>query len=206
MDVITAFLAGDIDEEIYMNQSKEFEQEEDLVCKLKKSLYDLKQSSRIWNQKIRGFLESIEFKRTSVDHCVYTSKSGIIIMIYVNDLLIFGKKMIEINEVKEKLARMFEMKNMRELKYFLDMQIHRNRKERTLTITQSGYIGAILERFQMMNAKSMTTSMTIDIKLYKSNENDEILNSTYYQSIIDSQMYEMLCTRSNIAFAISQLS
>src|SRR5437773_11370663 len=106
MNVITAFLTRDIDEKIYMNQSKGFEQEEDLVCKLKKSLYDLKQSSRIWNQKIRGFLESIGFKRTSADHCVYTSKSGIIIMMYVDDLLIFGKEMIGINEVKEKLAGM----------------------------------------------------------------------------------------------------
>jgi len=127
-------------------------------------------------------------------------------MMYVNDLLIFGKEMIGINEVKEKLAGMFEMKDVGKLKYFLGMQIHRNRKERTLTITQSGYIGAILERFQMMDAKPMTTPMATGIKLYKPNEDDEILNSTYYQSIIGSQMYGMLCTRPDIAFAISQLS
>ena len=127
-------------------------------------------------------------------------------MMYVDDLLIFGKEMKAINEVKEKLTKMFEMKDVGELKYFLGMQFHRNRKERTLTITQSGYIGAILERFQMMDAKPMTTPMATGTKLYKSNEDDEILDPTYYQSIIGSQMYAMLCTKPDLAFAISQLS
>ena len=206
MDVVTAFLAGDIDEEIYMKQPEGFEQGEGLVCKLRKSLYGLKQSPRIWNQKIRGSLESIGFKRTNADHCVYTSKSGVIIMMYVDDLLIFGKEMGTINEVKGKLAGMFEMTDVGELKYFLGMQVHRNRKERTLTITQSGYIGAILERFQMTDAKPMTTPMATGTKLYKPTEDDEILNPIYYQSIIGSQMYAMLCTRPDIAFTISQLS
>ena len=74
MDVIAAFLAGDLDEEIYMEQSEEFRQgteEEDLVCRLRKSLYDLKQISRIWNQRIRWFLLSKGYQQTHSDHCIY---------------------------------------------------------------------------------------------------------------------------------------
>jgi hypothetical protein len=118
---------------------------------------------------------------------------GVIIMMYVDDLLIFGKELGTINEVKGKLAGMFEMTDVGELKYFLGMQVHRNRKERTLTITQSGYIGAILERFQMRDAKPMTTPMATGTKLHKPTEDDEILNTTYYQSIIGSQMYCTPC-------------
>ncbi len=206
MDIITAFLAGDIDEEIYMEQPEGFEQGENLVCKFKKSLYDLKQSPHIWNQKIQGFLESIGFRRINVNHCVYTSKLEVVIMMYMDDLLIFGKEMGAINEVKKRLTGIFEMKDVGELKYFLGMQVHRNRKETTLTITQSEYIEAILERFQMTDTKPMITPMASGIKLYQPTEDDEILNSTYYQSIIESQMYAMLWTKPDLAFAISQLS
>ena len=74
MNVIAAFLAGDLDEEIYMKQSEGFKQgieEEDLVCLLRKSLYDLKQASRVWNQRIRRFLLSKGYQQTHSDHCVY---------------------------------------------------------------------------------------------------------------------------------------
>src|SRR5947207_10273008 len=116
MNIIIIFLTEDIDKEIYMKQSKGFEEEKDLVYKFKKSLYDFKQNSCIWNKKIRGFLKFIEFKRINANHYIYTSKSGVIIMIYINDLFIFGKKMREINEIKKKLITMFEMKNIRKLK------------------------------------------------------------------------------------------
>jgi hypothetical protein len=76
MDVKTAFLNGDLEEEIYMEQPKGFTQEgEHLVCKLHKSLYGLKQSPRAWNQKLDAFLKSIKFVRSDADFSIYVGKS-----------------------------------------------------------------------------------------------------------------------------------
>src|SRR5271154_501924 len=77
MDVVTAFLAGELEEEIYMEQPEGFEigtKEDDLFCRLRKSIYGLKQAPRIWNQKIRRFLKSMGFDQTTSDPCVYVNK------------------------------------------------------------------------------------------------------------------------------------
>lgn len=95
MDVVMAFLAGELEEEIYIEQPEGFRvgtEEEDLVCRLRKSLYGLKQSLRVWNQKIRNYLKSIGFEQTYSDPCVYINKeTGVIIAMWVDDLIIFGK-------------------------------------------------------------------------------------------------------------------
>jgi len=75
MDVKTAFLNGDLEEEICMEQPEGFTHEgEHLVCKLHKSLYGLKQSPRAWNQKLDAFLKSIEFTRSDANFSVYASR------------------------------------------------------------------------------------------------------------------------------------
>jgi len=95
IDVVTAFLAGDLKEEIYMEQPEGFEvgnKEDDLMCRLRKSLYGLKQAPRIWNRKIRNFLKSIGFDQLFSDPCVYINKdTNVIIAMWVDDLIIFGK-------------------------------------------------------------------------------------------------------------------
>ena len=123
MDVVTAFLAGELEEEIYMEQPEGFEvgtKEEDLVCRLRKSLYGLKQAPRVWNQKIWNFLKSIDFNQTYSDPCVYINKeTKVIIAMWVDDLIIFGKDMVSINSLKAQLNKEYEMKDLGELKYFL---------------------------------------------------------------------------------------
>jgi hypothetical protein len=105
MDVMIVFLVGELEEEIYMEQPEGFEvsgKEDDLVCRLRKSLYGLKQAPRVWNRKIRDFLKSIGFDQSYSDPCVYINKTtGIIIAMWVDDLIIFGKDMANINTLKE---------------------------------------------------------------------------------------------------------
>ena len=96
LDVKTAFLHGDLEEEIYMQQPEGFEVKgkENLVCKLKKSLYGLKQAPRQWYKKFDSFMMSHGYNRTSSDHCVFTRKFSnddfIILLLYVDDMLIIG--------------------------------------------------------------------------------------------------------------------
>ena len=104
MNIVTAFLTGELKEEIFMKQSEEFEvgiMKNDLICRFRRSFYDLKQTSWIWNQRIRLFLKSIEFDQTYSDPYIYINKkTRIIIAMWMNDLIIFGKDMININDLK----------------------------------------------------------------------------------------------------------
>ena len=112
MDVVTAFLAGKLKEEIYMEQPEGFKIGMNLVCKLLRSLYGLQQAPRIWNRRIRKFLKSIGFDQTHSDPCVYINKeTRVIIAMWVDDLVIFGKDTASINELKAELKKEYEMKD-----------------------------------------------------------------------------------------------
>ena len=109
MDVKIAFLHGDLEEDVYMKQPEGFEQpgQEELVCKLNKVLYGLKQGSRQWYQKFDAFMRSKKFKWSQEDHCMYTKKisdgSLLILILYVDDMLIAGKSTAEIANLKQML-------------------------------------------------------------------------------------------------------
>ena len=98
MDVVTAFLANSLDEEIYMEQHEGFVDGTNMVCKW--SLYGLKQSARLWNQHLNQHLRKIGFEQTHMDHCVYIDKnSGVIIAMWVDDLIIFGKDLAGVEQL-----------------------------------------------------------------------------------------------------------
>jgi ATP-binding cassette subfamily B (MDR/TAP) protein 1 len=107
LDVKTAFLHGDLDEEIYMEQPERFEAKgkEQLVCKLKKSLYGLKQAPRQWYKKFDSFMVDHGYARTTSDHCVFMKRfpngNFIILLLYVDDMLIVGHDAKKIQILKE---------------------------------------------------------------------------------------------------------
>ena len=211
MDVVAAFLAEELEELIYMEQPEGFVQgteEEDLVCQLNKSIYGLKQSARLWNRKIRRMLLSKGYYQTHSDHCVFVHPiTKIIVAIWVDDIIIAGKTTEDINELKDQLNKAFEMKDLGELKYFLGMQVYRDRMKRQIHINQSGYIKTILERFNLLDCNPVSTPIATGTQLRKSTQDDNIIDDPReYQSITGSQMYAMLCTRPDTAYAISQLS
>eukprot|EP00253_Pinus_taeda_P022923 PITA_22923 len=127
MDVKSAFLHGDLHEEIYMEQPVGFIQTEfSLVCRLKKSLYGLKQAPRAWYAKMDSFLLEFGFYRCHSDNTVYTKKEGkslIILVLYVDDLILIGSDPNLINHVKSSLKQKFEMTDLGHLHYFLGLQV-----------------------------------------------------------------------------------
>jgi hypothetical protein len=109
MDVKTTFLHGDLKEEIYMSQPEHFVEngKGNLVFKLKKSLYGLKQSPRMWYQKFDTYVLSLEFLRSKSDHCVYYKPENghiLIIVLYVDDMLFIGNGKRMISDLKSQLA------------------------------------------------------------------------------------------------------
>ena len=109
MDVKTAFLNEDLDEDVYMDQPEGFsvEGKEQLVCKLKKSIYGLKQASRQWYIKFNTIITSFGFKENTVDHCIYRKISGskfVYLVRYVDDVLLVANNLSMLHETKEFLS------------------------------------------------------------------------------------------------------
>eukprot|EP00253_Pinus_taeda_P025760 PITA_25760 len=127
MDVKSAFLHGDLHEEIYMEQPNGFIQtDSSLVCRLKKSLYGLKQAPRAWYAKMNSFLLESGFSRCYSDNTVYTKKVGnslIILVLYVDDLILTGSDPNLVNHVKSSLKKKFEMTDLGNLHYFLGLKV-----------------------------------------------------------------------------------
>eukprot|EP00253_Pinus_taeda_P033245 PITA_33245 len=155
MDVKSAFLHGDLHEEIYMEQPIGFIQtDSSLVCRLKKSLYGLKQAPRAWYAKMDNFLLESGFSSCHSDNTVYTKTVGnslIILVLYVDDLILTGSDPILINHVKSSLKKKFEMTDLGHLHYFLGLQVLQSKEG--ISLSQSKYACDILRHFHMEESK-----------------------------------------------------
>ena len=141
MDVKTTFLNGESEEEIYMEQPIGFIKEghEHKVCRLMKSIYGLKQSSRQWYIHFHNVIISNDFTIIDEDHYVYNKRSKdkfVILSLYVNDILIAGNDKECVNEIKAWLSSNFEMKDMGEVSYILGVKISRDRPRKILSLLQ----------------------------------------------------------------------
>jgi hypothetical protein len=137
MDVKTTFLHGDLEEEIYMKQPKGFlvKGKKELACKLKKSLYGLKQSPRMWYQKFDTYILGLGFVRSRADHCVYSKQVAnhfIYVVLYVDDMLLVVNNMDVIKEVKSQLSSKFDMKDLVAANFILGMEIKRDHANKKL--------------------------------------------------------------------------
>jgi hypothetical protein len=216
MDVKTTFLHGDLEEEIYMKQLEGFvvKGNKDLVCKLKKSLYGLKQSPRMWYQKFDTYILGLGFVRSRDDHCVYSKKVGnhfIYVFLYVDDMLLVGNNMDVIKEVKSQLSSKFDMKDLSAANFILVIEIKRDCANRKLWLNQRKYIETILQRLNMHGSKLVKVPIPIGVKLSadqfpKTQEEEEDMSHVLYAKIVGSLMYAMVCTRPNIAHAVGVLS
>ncbi|KAD5317329.1 hypothetical protein E3N88_17275 [Mikania micrantha] len=150
MDVKTAFLNGDLEEEIYMEQPEGFSApgQEGKVCKLVKSLYGLKQAPKLWHQKFDQVMLNNGFKINECDKYVYvnnTKRGYVILCLYVDDMLIIGSGDQMIKSTKDMLKARFDMKDMGLADVILGVKI--NRTQNGLVLSQSHYVDKILEKF-----------------------------------------------------------
>ena len=217
MDVKTAFLHGELEEEIYMEQPEGFEVKgkEDYVCRLKKSLYGLKQAPRQWYKKFESVMGEHGYKKTTSDHCVFVQRFSdddfIILLLYVDDMLIVGRNSSRIDNLKKQLSKSFAMKDLGPAKQILGIRICRDRKGKKLYMSQERYINKVLERFNMDKAKVVSSPLSNHFKLRSSqgpstDEEKEDMEKVPYASAVGSLMYAMVCTRPDIAHAVGVVS
>ncbi|KAJ9547314.1 hypothetical protein OSB04_019857 [Centaurea solstitialis] len=208
MDVKTAFLNGELDEEVYMKQPEGFvmPSNEHKVCKLVKSLYGLKQAPKQWHQKFDEVILSSGFKLNQSDKCVYSrfdsSGSGVIICLYVDDMLIFGTNQLQVDETKSLLSSKFAMKDMGEADVILGIRIKRVNKG--IALMQSHYVEKILKKFNYSDCSPVSTPMDPSVKLMPNK--GMAVSQLEYSQAIGCLMYAMTSTRPDIAYAVGRLS
>ncbi|RVW43382.1 Retrovirus-related Pol polyprotein from transposon TNT 1-94 [Vitis vinifera] len=215
MDVKTAFLNGNIDETIYMVQPENFESTDSkqLVCRLKRSIYGLKQASRQWYRKFDQVITSFGFKENIVDQCIYLKFSGskfIILVLYVDDILLASSDVGLLHETKRFLSSKFDMKDLGDASFVLGIQIYRDRPRGILGLSQKAYIDKVLSRFGMSNCALGDTPVAKGDKfsLHQCPKNElekKDMERFPYASAIGSLMYAQVCTRPDIAYIVGML-
>ena len=123
-----------------------------MVCKLKKSIYGLKQASRQWYYKFYQVIISFGFEMNVVDDCIYHKFSGskhIFLVLYVDDILLASNDIGLLHETNRFLVRKFEMKDLRDASFVLGIQIHRDRSRSILGLSQKSYIKKVFKKFGM---------------------------------------------------------
>ncbi|GKD24181.1 retrotransposon protein, putative, ty1-copia subclass [Tanacetum coccineum] len=164
MDVKTAFLNGHLFDEVYMMQHEGFVNPKypNHVCKLKRSIYGLKQASRKWNKRFDDEIKKFGFTQNRVEPCVYQKASGsyvTFLILYVDDILIMGNNIPMLQDVKSYLGKCFAMKDLGEAAYILGIKIYRDRSKRLIGLCQSAYIEKILKIYYMENSKRGTITI-----------------------------------------------
>lgn len=225
MDVNVAYLNGTLNETLYMKQplmlrealeelqhspnpiisSKAKRMLRELnankVCKLKKSIYGLKQSGRQWYNKLHLVLTKYNFTPTDMDPCIYVNAMGVFIAVYVDDLILAAKDERLLKEVKNELNEQFYIKDLGQISYCLGIEF--NYDKSGLKMSQKGYVSNVLKKFGMENCKGISTPMEIGLKLGKPAES---IKDKPYASVVGSLMYLATATRPDISFAVNYLS
>nr|GEX92874.1 hypothetical protein [Tanacetum cinerariifolium] len=210
IDVKTAFLNRHLSKEVYIEQPEGFVNPKyhNHVCKLKLSIYGLKQASRQWNKRFDNEIKKFSFTQNIDEPCVYLKASGSyvsILILYVDDILLMGNNVPMLQDVKSYLERSFAMKDLGSAAYILGIKIYRDRSKRLIGLCQSAYIEKILKRYYMANSKRGTIPMQEKFKLSKSQgastpAEKQCMQNVPYASAIGLIMYIVRCIRLDVAF------
>ena len=200
MDFSTAFLNGDLEEEIYM-QGPAGTEVEGKILLLIKSLYGLKQAPRCWNHKIDSYLKQQGFARCHTDNCLYI-KDGFYILLYVDDILLLTADQLKLAQVKTNLMQNFDMHDLGNLEFIVGIRVTRDRPNKKIFLDQTAYCERVLAKFKMQSANPARTPMVERLV----NSTDLDISDFPYRGVIGSLMYLMVGTRPDIAVAVSELS
>jgi hypothetical protein len=206
MDVKTAFLYGNVQEDIFVEQPHGLNDNSGQVCKLNKALYGLKQSPRVWYKTLSQFLREAGFTPLDADHSVFV-KHSTYIAIYVDDLLLIGPDKSDIQQIKNQLSQRFSMTDLGPIAFYLGMTVTRDRKNRILRLGQRSYLEEGIKTIGLWDSPPQKTPMNTS-RLEPAGE-DYLAEPEFkmqYQSAVGTLMYAMLGSRPDIAYAVSCVS
>ena len=205
LDVNNAFLHGDLEEEVYMTMPQGYEQANNKVCRLLKSLYGLKQASRQWYSKLTSALLQYGFTQSAADHTLFlhkTNTSFTALLVYVDDIIIASDDMNAVTHIKALLHAAFTIKDLGELKFFLGLEVARSKTG--INLCQKKYTLDLLKDTAFLDSKPASTPMLPETRLSKEG-GTPLEDITSYRKIIGKLQY-LTTTRPDISFAVQQLA
>lgn len=209
-DIKTAFLNSPLEESIYMHQPEGYEDGTNRVCHLKRSLYGLKQASRIWNNTFNDFVAEYGLIQSDSDPCIFMKNDNaddwMILCLYVDDGLIVCKKKESLEFFISTLKRKFEI-TCNEPSCYVGMEIKRDRKMKTISVNQQGYISRMLRRFGMEDCKTTTSPVNSSINLSELKEEEAITEKRFpYREAVGCLNYIAQISRPDIAYIVGNLA
>ena len=206
LDVHNAFLHGNLQEEVYMTPPPGLRRQgENLVCRLRKSIYGLKQASRNWFSTFTATVKSAGYIQSKADYSLFTKSQGnkfTAILIYVDDILLTGNDLHEIKMLKTHLLKRFFIKDLGELKYFLGIEFSRSKKG--IFMSQRKYALDILQDIGLTRVKPEKFPMEQNLKL--TDEDGELLHDpSRYRRLVGRLIY-LTVTRPDIVYPVRTLS
>ncbi|RVX05223.1 Retrovirus-related Pol polyprotein from transposon RE1 [Vitis vinifera] len=208
LDIKNVFLHGDLAEEVYMEQPPGFvaQGESGLVCRLRRSLYGLKQSPRAWFSRFSSVVQEFGMFRSTADHSVFyhhnSSGQCIYLVVYVDDIVITGSDQNDIQNLKQHLFTHFQTKDLGKLKYFLGIEIAQSSSG--VVLSQRKYALDILEETGMLDCKPVDTPMDPNVKLIPG-QGEPLGDPGRYRRLVGKLNY-LTITRPNISFPVSVVS
>ncbi|KAD6453846.1 hypothetical protein E3N88_08552 [Mikania micrantha] len=208
LDVKTAFLNGELNEEIYVQQPEGFTERgrEELVYRLRKALYGLKQAPRAWYSKIDDYFERHGFTKSHSEPTLYIKKvldQGVMyVCLYVDDIVCTSSSKKLIHEFKTSMESEFEMSDMGLLRYFLGLEVTQTNSG--VFISQSQYAKHLLSKFKMAHVKPDSTPMNTSEKLVINDGADKV-DEVNYRSAVGGLIY-LTHTRPDLAYSVSLVS
>jgi len=206
MDVETAFLNGTVKSEVFVKQPTGYDDKSGKVCKLNKALYGLRESPRAWYECFDEYIQNLGFQRSESDYCLYIKQENdetIYLILFVDDLLICGKTMEKINEIKTKLSCKFAMKDLGEVRTYLGINIKYDYKNNEMKLDQSEYIEFLAEKYNIVNSKLYCTPMEQNLSLEPA---QSASNDIKYRNLIGALLYINTGTRLDISYSVNYLS
>ena len=208
LDVKSAFLHGDLKEEVFIDQPPGYVKlgNEHKVYKLKKALYGLKQAPRAWYNRIETYFLKEGFHKCPYEHTLFIKVDDggkmLIVCLYVDDLIYTGSNTAMFESFKKSMMAEFEMSDLGMMHYFLGIEVLQSSVG--ILISQKKYVGEILDKFQMKDCNPVNTPSEFGLKLNKDDGGKKV-NSTLYKQIVGSLMY-LIATRPDIMHSVSVIS
>ncbi|CAI5496572.1 unnamed protein product [Closterium sp. Naga37s-1] len=197
MVISTAFLNGILEEDVYMTQPPGYEDGTGRVCKLKKSIYGLKQAPCCWYQKLAAVLEEMGFRTSSCDESLFLKgeeENLVLFLVYVDNILLFSSSMKEIQNMRQQLMKNFKCKTLGEVKYYLGMHVERDLDHRWLKLHQEKFIKELREKYRIENEHKVATPLPAEFKLVKAADDEgvEAKEQQQFQSLVKQKGVEVL--------------
>jgi len=203
-DVKCAFLNGELEEEIYMLQPEGFNNQKNEVCRLKKALYGLKQAPRQWQHTLTKVLGELGFFPSEHDPCVYIHTTNeLIIGDYVDDGLIMGANLQQIEETLKKLNTYFEVKSALLGHTYIGMRIIQGENRDWIMLSQQHYIEKLVEKYSLTEATPTTVPMQVNLQLEKQDPADERYP---YRELIGALLFIARVSRPDIMYSVNKLA